>query len=253
MNIRDLMTRITVLVCVLGIFLTAPDSYARSCNSYERDKAEHFAEKAVGNLISKYGGGQDERFEISEYNINSYSGKYKLKIEIYWNGIIIRSNQYNIDGVLEFESDGSNAVFSQTYANQNVKDLKLWGTIAGGTILLGILASEVSSVSDNGYSLHFTNHCCKTLRLAIHFKNLSTGEWETRGYWVFAPGESAYLLSSSQRLKTNNATLYYSVVPEDGSYINFKTDYSFDLRGNTLKMKKITDESGDTEWSYSCS
>ena len=48
-------------------------------------------------------------------------------------------------GRLKLNSDGTNAKFSQTYANQNIKDLVFYRNFAIGTVVLGALIAESSS------------------------------------------------------------------------------------------------------------
>lgn len=243
------MKRIIGLALVAASLLPA-QSLARSCNTYERDKAEYFAEKAGEKLISGYGGGQDERINIASCEYNSYSEIYKLKIEVYWNGSIFRENNYNVDGVLKLKSDGTDVDFSQTYANQNVKDLSFFKTIAIGTFALGALSAEAGS-SSSGYRIKFTNNCDRALKLAINYKNMS-GNWTSKGWWLFEPNKGAYLQSNGASLRTNSATLYYYVKPNDGSYLGFDGEYAKTFDGSTLRMRKIEDNSGDTDWSVTC-
>lgn len=99
----------------------------------------------------------------------------------------------------------------------------------------------------SGHRIQFTNNCDQPLKLAINYKTTS-GEWVTDGWWKFEPNEGAYL--SNQR--TNNAILYYYVKPEDGSRLNFKGEYAKSFEGNTLYMREIEDNVGDTEWSVTC-
>jgi len=105
--------------------------------------------------------------------------------------------------------------------------------------------------NNSGYDLYFTNNCSKKVRLAIRYKDLS-GNWRSTGWWTFDPKQSAYLLLGGKRVKTNSATLYYYAESIDGAYYWGGTDLTTKLDGRTLKMKKIVDESGDTNWSIRC-
>lgn len=124
------------------LFSSFSTCYARSCEKDEYDRVEYFAEIAGKKLVDKYGGGRDVRVSMNSCNYNSYSGIYKTKIEVYWNGAVFRSNNYNIDGELQMKSDGSETEFSETYANESVKDIRFIGFIAGGIIVLGAIAAE---------------------------------------------------------------------------------------------------------------
>lgn len=137
--------RLLLLAMTLSCITLPLQGYAGSCDAYSRDKAEYFAEKAGKKMISEYGGGQDKRVKMTRCEYNAYSETYKLKIEVYWNGSIFRDNNYNVDGVLKLNSDGTDAKFSQTYANQNVKDLVFYRNFAIGTVVLGALIAESNS------------------------------------------------------------------------------------------------------------
>ena len=124
------------------IVTLSSQAYARSCDREEYDKAEYFAEKAGRKMVDKYGGGSDIRVNMSSCSYNSYSGIFKTKIEVYWSGVMFSSNKYNIDGELKMKSDGRQAEFSETYANSNVEDIRFWGYVAGGAVILGAIAAE---------------------------------------------------------------------------------------------------------------
>lgn len=51
------------------------------------------------------------------------------------------------------------------------------------------------------------------------------GNWVSDGWWLFEPNKGAYLTDDGKNLRTNNATLYYYVKTNDGSYLNFDGDY----------------------------
>ncbi|PJK06678.1 hypothetical protein CO610_10075 [Lysobacteraceae bacterium NML95-0200] len=118
---------------------------AAECSRYEADKAQVLSENAGKQLIEKMGGGQDIRIRMLSCEFNAYNRKFRTEIEVYWNGAFIRSNTYNIDGVLTFGEDGRYPSFSQTYASQSVKDLKFWAALVGGAIILATLSAEGQS------------------------------------------------------------------------------------------------------------
>lgn len=143
-QVRVIMRKIskifTIVLCFIYCFSCV--SFAGSCNSDYYDRAEYFSEIAGQKLMENLGGEQDLRVKMKNCSYNTFSKKFKLNIGVYWNGSIIKSNQYNIDGELKVNYDGSGAEFAETYANQNVKDLRDFALLAGGVIVLGILASE---------------------------------------------------------------------------------------------------------------
>ena len=131
------------LVSVLGIsILIMSNAYARECNNYERDKAEYFAEQAGKQIVDEIGGAVDLYTEVMSCKYNTYSGLYKLKINVHFNGQFIRSNHYEVDGILKLKSDGTKVSFSQTWANQNFKSLVFWEKVAIGTIVLADISSK---------------------------------------------------------------------------------------------------------------
>ncbi|MDP8079165.1 hypothetical protein [Phocoenobacter skyensis] len=132
-----------ILLVILGISLSI-NSFARSCDSSEYDKAEYFASSYGKKLANKYPLAKDIRTTLSSCSYNSYSERFKTKVEIYWTGGF-SGDSYNIDGDLIFDSDGTNGHFSSSYKNQNVKDLESWGKfigVVGGAIVLGAASSQ---------------------------------------------------------------------------------------------------------------
>lgn len=232
----------TIVLLTCCFFSSA---YARECSVSERDKAEYFAEKAGNEIISKYGGGQDKRTNVSSCSYNSYSKIFSLDISVYWNGSMIRENHYNVDGVLKLNANGTPVNFSQTYANENVEDLSLFYSF----IEFAVMAEELSA--ENGYRIHFTNECGEKLELAISYKDISKG-WLSVGWWEFAPHKGAYLQAGDKFLRTNSAVLYYYVKPSASSSLQFDGSYPKKVDGVTYYMKKIEDKSGETRWSVTC-
>jgi len=137
------MNKLINLVTISLVFtLFSSSVHARSCHRDEYDKAEYLAERAGRKLVDKYGGGSDIRVKVSSCSYNSYSEIFKTKIEVYWSGLFFSSNKYNIDGELKMNSEGGAAKFSETYANSAVDDIRFWGYVAGGVVVLGAVAAE---------------------------------------------------------------------------------------------------------------
>ncbi len=89
------------------------------------------------------GGGQDFRVSLKRWEYDNYNDEFTIKMEIYFNGDLIRDNHYNVDGVLTCSRNGENAKFARTYSNQKFKELEerlMWvGGIAAGVLVLGAL------------------------------------------------------------------------------------------------------------------
>jgi|GEM_PF-3493053 len=136
------MKKIILLSSALSFIFISFAAISRTCDQYENDKAEYLSGKAGQNLVGKFGGGNNVRVEITACEYNSYTGLFKTNIGVYWDGKFFSENHYNIDGELQMNSDGSEAKFSQTYANEQVKDLEFWRGAIAGAVILGTLASE---------------------------------------------------------------------------------------------------------------
>jgi len=120
--------------------------YASSCDSYKHDKAESFAEHAGQEMVNQIGGGQNIVVDLEECEYNSYSNQFRLKIDLKFDGAIFSSDHYEVDGILKTNSDGSGASFSQTWANQQFKNLKFWTNVArAGIIVLNNLSQQNSN------------------------------------------------------------------------------------------------------------
>ncbi|MCI5148540.1 MAG: hypothetical protein D3916_03950 [Candidatus Electrothrix sp. MAN1_4] len=133
---------IAFVVLLVWNILLPTFAFSRKCDKSEYDKAEYFTEKAGIKLVDKFGGGSNVRVNMTLCNYNSYSGIFKTKVAIYWNGAIRGSREYNIDGRLRMTSDGTQSEFVETFANSNVKSLRFWGYVASGAVVLGVLISE---------------------------------------------------------------------------------------------------------------
>lgn len=131
-----------ILYILLAITIMQTTLWARSCSSNDYDKAEYFSEQAAKEIVDKYGGGQDIRSELRSCKYNSYSKEFKTTINIYWNGSIFSSNNYNVDGVLKFRSDGTLISFAKSYENSAVKDLNF---LIGSVVVFATLANEGSN------------------------------------------------------------------------------------------------------------
>jgi hypothetical protein len=105
--------------------------------------------------------------------------------------------------------------------------------------------------AEQGFGYFFTNQCNKPVSLAILYKDLS-GQWQTAGWWQFAPGASDYLkYSNGSRVTSTSAAWYFYAESGDGSF-QWKGTQKTSLEGRTLYMKEMNDKEGDSEWSVQC-
>jgi len=220
--------------------LAAGPSFGSSCSSYQSDKAQAISERAARKIVDdSYSGGQDITVTMKSCEYNSYSEKFKTELDIYWNGAFMRSNRYNIEGVLTFDSDGSGAEFSRTYASESVKKFQRNSGIAAGVIVLGAMAAAAEEeakekqrqenqiftptsglyagiTSNLGQDIYIRNECSHPIRMALHFLSSDTGSWET-GVWRFDAGEGYFLRNDKTRIRTNNKVIYLFAKSTDGS------------------------------------
>ncbi|MEL6579821.1 MAG: hypothetical protein AAFQ14_08715 [Cyanobacteria bacterium J06621_12] len=231
---------------------------ARACTVAEADKAEYLAGKAGQKIIDQYGGGLDERVDMSSCSFNTYSGEFKVGIEIHWNGAMFRSNYYNVNGYLQMQSDGSQANFSRTYANANVQDLEV---VIGVVTVLDNLSEESgssaitegsSSSAASAYPIQLENGCSHPVSLLVRYHHPDFG-WQVTGWWAFAPGERSFLSDEGERLETDKSTLYYYAETTDGSDLRWTGDYSYYYNDTLYDMSEVVDKEGVTSWKISCS
>ncbi|MES1240630.1 MAG: DUF1036 domain-containing protein [Acidobacteriota bacterium] len=108
----------------------------------------------------------------------------------------------------------------------------------------------LSSSSAAGFGYVFTNRCSISVELAIHYMD-SSGRWQTEGWWTFAPGETAYLRTEAGRVTSNKATWYFYARTTDNAW-EWRGENRFQLNGDPLGMRELTDTEGDSEWYVSC-
>lgn len=79
--------------------------------------------RAVGESIMKQiGGGQDLVVSVQGIDYDSQLEEYEIDILVSFNGAIIRSDNYRVAGRITVNSDGSNARFARTAANEKYKE-----------------------------------------------------------------------------------------------------------------------------------
>lgn len=98
-------------------------------------------------------------------------------------------------------------------------------------------------------TIAFKNNCSHPLQVAVRFQNTS-GQWETRNWYSFAPSESARL----NGVETRNRYVYYYAQTTDGSNIAWNgNDTRVTVGNTTYDMKMIDLGSQITKWTQSLS
>jgi len=214
------------LFAIITCLLPLP-AIASPCDNYAKDKAAHFADIAGKKIVDGFGGGQNVRVEIYDCDYNTFSEEFDVKIGIYWNGAIISSNSYNIDGILTLTGSGAAANFAEIYASDSVDDLRTMQFMVGGAVALGELSDE------NRKSIKIKSNCDEKVRVAIRH-NYAEGSWITEGWWEFSQGEESFLLSNGEKVQTINAFIYIYVEDMDGNMV-IGGDHDIVLYGRTLR------------------
>ncbi|WP_020558267.1 hypothetical protein [Thiofilum flexile] len=114
----------------------------RGCKQDDYDKVQSLAYFFAQQYIDQnYDGGQDIISNINSCNYNSYSREYQADLNITWNGMILRSNHYEINGRLNINTNGRYE-FSRSYANQKLKNYEIMKNIVIMTIISGSLLED---------------------------------------------------------------------------------------------------------------
>lgn len=107
-------------------------------------EVKSFARSAGRQIMSKVGDGRDFRVKVTGWEYNPADGKYEISMETYFNGLIYRSNNYEVDGVLIVNENGRSPKFTRSWANAKFKKLesriRFWGGVAAGTYVLSELS-----------------------------------------------------------------------------------------------------------------
>lgn len=235
-------------IAMIFIFILIPDlANARICTSDERDRAEHFSEVASKKIISKYDGGKNERIHINSCEYNTYSKKFKVNADIYWDGNWDSSNKYHVNGEFLFGYDGEDTSFKLLHENEQAKEWSDFKFLAGAVIEIGKLTS--SNSNDKIYDICIDNECIVDLSVLIHYKNLN-GEWVTEGWENIKSGESYRLLSNKKRVQTRNLEIYYFAATPNRS-IETKGSYKKEYDGRFFLMKKAHTSDGTITLTHS--
>lgn len=111
------------------------------------------------------------------------------------------------------------------------------------------LSLHLGSHSDKNFlKLKFKNSCSKEIQTFIRFKNYE-GVWQTKGWWVLKPGETAYVED------TKNRVFYFYAEATDGSTKWKGNDNTKEFGGKTYGLREIktTKDSGEWTTNLTCS
>ena len=107
---------------------------------------------------------------------------------------------------------------------------------AAAAVLLGVFGAAIPGTAAGAGKIYVINNTCEQLRIAVHFKERSTGRWRTEGDWTLDPGEKTRCLAVDGKcLRGEGDVIYFWAEGSNGW--EFKGDLSIDGR----KFKKIVD------------
>lgn len=114
-------------------------------------RVKRFAENAAKNLMTQYNPntGSDSYAIVDRWYYYEDIDTYEIHLQTYWMGASTfwgDKKTCNIDGILKVKRDGTNANFTTTYKNQQIKDIESnnnW--LVGSIIALGIISAASSN------------------------------------------------------------------------------------------------------------
>lgn len=141
--------------------------------------------------------------------------------------------------------------FSVAFASDDCDDLTA-GLVDGCPLITYKPGSENSPTSETAF-FRFYNNCRHSVRLAVTYLDVN-GNWKTRGWFNFPPGEEAYLSANDGgRLESNNAAWYYYAECINRS-CSWSGSHRMRLRDTLLPMtlREDADRRGDNSWGIKC-
>ena len=92
------------------------------------------------------GDGQDLWTEVKDWSYSRANGRFEIKFDVFWNGVVFRNNNYQVSGILQVNKDGTNPKFIRRGANYNFKKLEsnmMWlGGMTAGVLMLNELSTQ---------------------------------------------------------------------------------------------------------------
>jgi hypothetical protein len=111
--------------------------------------ARSYARAAGQQLMDALGGGQDLIVTVGQWYLDPRTRQFEVPMHVSFNGAFIRTNNYQVAGVLTVLEDGSQPRFSRQTANENYlkveENLMVLSLTAAGAVVLSDLAREQSS------------------------------------------------------------------------------------------------------------
>ena len=120
--------------------------------------------------------------------------------------------------------------------------------LLGGTWISQVGAAE----------LFVKNDCSEQVRLAIRYKDSSSGLWQTKAWYVLDPGKRTYLVSQGKRLRTDSSVFYYYGETAGKNFVwagrrDSENDRSYTVDGRELRFRYVRDAKGNRDLRLTCS
>jgi hypothetical protein len=109
--------------------------------------ASDFSRSAGRQIMDAIGGGQDLIVRHGEFNYDAARGELEIPMDVSFNGLFIRRNNYRVNGVLTVGEDGGNPRFARLEANQNYLDMEETITALAFTAAGVMVLSEMSDTA----------------------------------------------------------------------------------------------------------
>jgi hypothetical protein len=108
--------------------------------------ARNYSRSAGRQIMDAIGGGQDLIVRHGQWTFDATTRELEIPMEVSFNGLFVRSNNYRVAGVLTVSEDGTSPQFARSGANQTYLDME--GTVtalqltAAGAMVLNELAQD---------------------------------------------------------------------------------------------------------------
>lgn len=108
--------------------------------------ARDYSRNAGRQIMDAIGGGQDLIVRHGEWAFDAATSEFEIPMEVSFNGLFVRSNNYRVAGLLTVSEDGTNPRFARSGANQTYLDMESTVTAlqltAAGAMVLNELAQD---------------------------------------------------------------------------------------------------------------
>jgi glycogen debranching enzyme len=106
----------------------------------------NYSRAAATQLMNAIGGGQDLIVQQGQWYYDTTTDELEIPMAVSFNGLVFRSNNYQLNGVLTVKEDGSNPRFARRQANENYQNAESTITAlvvtAAGIVILSDMSQE---------------------------------------------------------------------------------------------------------------